>query len=1429
MSALFDENDEQERYELKMFEFYQIFSAEVRKKLLGKNVPVIHNVYDVLYPKTKEMQMSRNVPSIISIDSTADSIRDALISKIVEENLDLEKFSENFRKSILSRNNLDKSSIDLEQKTQRIRKEMLSKNKSTDLTPIDDVADVKRRESLSMNKENPNANNINEKNNQSHRENNLSKNVLSDSLSNIDSVSEAIRENNLSRNVPVDTASSLDSVSDEFRDNNLHRNVKTSSSIDDVANQKRLDDALKGNQDKNTLDLSESSESFRENNLHKNIVSDDSSIDNLSDSARKNNLSKNLDNDDESDLLLKSAPHRKDDLSKNVASDQDIVSDSTKTLHDNLSRNVQSESDLLSSSELPRQDELSRNKSIESDLLSSSEEIRNNSLSRNKPINASLEEMSKALREDSLANNTPSNSDLILDSEDTREDALSANKPKIADVLSSSELIRQDELSKNKSSDSDLLEDSDTTRQDSLSKNKTDESDILLDSEKFRDNNVSANSRVESDLLELSEQTREDSLSKNTLVQSDLLVDSESVRSDLLSTNNNTNDSDLIIDSEGARDGLLSKNDQTISSDLLIDSEQTREDLLSANVPSESDLLSDSIPFFANNISANVIENSNLLEDSQAFLDNSLANNVPIGSDLLIDSESYRDNALSSNVSSSSDLLSSSEQFLDNNLSANDPSETDLLAESIPIRNDLIAKNVMDESNLLDDSKGIRSAMLSSNKPILPGVVVEGLGTATYLGISRVLTQGLVIRTFLESKNKPNPILDFNRVNSGLRENAVKRNDYVIGGREYSNAFANTLSDKVDPRGIDLVGYFNKSVRLETQNQIQSNFLANTMATKLKDKYAPVTPRGEDKTVLVRLGGGYYRTAVGSPQGGAFDTNSSAGSVEYIKTYGLGEITNAIRNYNLSKNLYNLHSIQGATSTSEYIEQLKANDDLGFQDLINKTIGAFSNASSSVGIQTMGSATPRGILTANNFQYFKVSPEKLLRPNEPSDPSQKEQWMENPESLMAKTVAGNIFEDSDFSTARRGVRYVTKTIRNNKNVPFSVNFDPQNTKKYVIGGNASGPIYSRQKYTVANPYSPPNAKSLIFYIKNYSSGDAFYFPPYISSYDDSHSANWNEVNFLGRPEAVYTYNNSSRKGSLAFFVLTDYTQNFVIGTNYGSDEMEDITIEANKNFTSSDSVQNKQRTESYGERDRQLRENEELIAELLRKKEELFSSSAGSNLGGAGEILAGSDKTSEISTLNQQIQDLQIQNYNIVREQNQTLNEANTPTSYNVSGPNGNNVFGFMTNNPSSREPSGDINTTAADTKKRIDEMVKGLMFQPAYFSGSKEDFLTRMEFLAKLTKPARAQQGSGFSFTRAPVAHLRLGDWWDHDIIIDSVSVDYADSPWTLDEGRVQPMWATVKLSFSFVGPYGGEGSPVLSTDRGGIYSPRTSELGSD
>ena len=52
-------------------------------------------------------------------------------------------------------------------------------------------------------------------------------------------------------------------------------------------------------------------------------------------------------------------------------------------------------------------------------------------------------------------------------------------------------------------------------------------------------------------------------------------------------------------------------------------------------------------------------------------------------------------------------------------------------------------------------------------------------------------------------------------------------------------------------------------------------------------------------------------------------------------------------------------------------------------------------------------------------------------------------------------------------------------------------------------------------------------------------GRIMWFPPYDLSFDESVSANWQKQDFLGRSEPVFTYNNTTRSGSLKFKVLVD--------------------------------------------------------------------------------------------------------------------------------------------------------------------------------------------------------------------------------------------------------------------------------------------------
>jgi hypothetical protein len=53
-------------------------------------------------------------------------------------------------------------------------------------------------------------------------------------------------------------------------------------------------------------------------------------------------------------------------------------------------------------------------------------------------------------------------------------------------------------------------------------------------------------------------------------------------------------------------------------------------------------------------------------------------------------------------------------------------------------------------------------------------------------------------------------------------------------------------------------------------------------------------------------------------------------------------------------------------------------------------------------------------------------------------------------------------------------------------------------------------------------------------------GRVMWFPPYDLTFTESVSANWNATDFLGRPEPIYTYKNTSRTGTLTWKIVVDH-------------------------------------------------------------------------------------------------------------------------------------------------------------------------------------------------------------------------------------------------------------------------------------------------
>ena len=70
--------------------------------------------------------------------------------------------------------------------------------------------------------------------------------------------------------------------------------------------------------------------------------------------------------------------------------------------------------------------------------------------------------------------------------------------------------------------------------------------------------------------------------------------------------------------------------------------------------------------------------------------------------------------------------------------------------------------------------------------------------------------------------------------------------------------------------------------------------------------------------------------------------------------------------------------------------------------------------------------------------------------------------------------------------------------------------------------------------------STPEFNNLPDIEKGPNGGRIMWFPPYELTFGDSSNANFNATNFIGRPEPIYTYNNTTRQGDISFKIVVDH-------------------------------------------------------------------------------------------------------------------------------------------------------------------------------------------------------------------------------------------------------------------------------------------------
>lgn len=283
-------------------------------------------------------------------------------------------------------------------------------------------------------------------------------------------------------------------------------------------------------------------------------------------------------------------------------------------------------------------------------------------------------------------------------------------------------------------------------------------------------------------------------------------------------------------------------------------------------------------------------------------------------------------------------------------------------------------------------------------------------------------------------------------------------------------------------------------------------------------------------------------------------------------------------------------------------------------------------------------------------------------------------------------------------------------------------------------------------------------------------GRIMWFPPYELSVSESSDASWEGESLVGRPEQIFTYNNTTRSGSLSFKILVDHPSiiNLVRGTQedilekYFSGEVDYTTFDLSK---IEDMTEDQKRTGLKG-----------IISNIKRKKLAKNTPVPANTSFADEEKIVFKDEV-KVDPFNPQV----------------------TKVDRKIID---NNTYWSDVENGWFNELSPDQSIAF----KYLSEKIQ--YFHPAFHSTSPEGFNSRLTFLQQCVRqgPSISEKPSSSGnlvFGRPPVCILRIGDFYNTKILIDSLGIKYDNDTWDLnpDGIGVQPMIATITLGIKFIG----------------------------
>ena len=139
----------------------------------------------------------------------------------------------------------------------------------------------------------------------------------------------------------------------------------------------------------------------------------------------------------------------------------------------------------------------------------------------------------------------------------------------------------------------------------------------------------------------------------------------------------------------------------------------------------------------------------------------------------------------------------------------------------------------------------------------------------------------------------------------------------------------------------------------------------------------------------------------------------------------------------------------------------------------------------------------------------------------------------------------NDLQKTDGITTQ-GRRFSYSVLDNTYNLNIAPNKQEGGQDSTNLIGNANNGYAKKYMFSIENlAWATSNAPGyavadLPVCERGPNGGRVMWFPPYGLTFGETVSANWNANEFLGRPEPIYTYKNTSRTGTLTWKIVVDH-------------------------------------------------------------------------------------------------------------------------------------------------------------------------------------------------------------------------------------------------------------------------------------------------